>query len=1249
MPHSKCYKTVARGIVPAALALILLLGLAGVSAAAVPDRVTRPVDVNHTRTLSGQVHRLAQAQFDRGAVDPAMPLEYMLVLFQPSAAQQTDLDGLLVDQQNPSSPHFHQWLTPEEFGNRFGLSSGDHSKVVAWLTSQGLSVKDTGRGRNWVAFSGTAAQVSQALHTPIHHFEVNGETHYANTADPSVPEALADVIGGFLGLNDFHLQSFARLVPPDYTSGSSHFLVPEDFATIYDVAPIYKGGIDGTGQSIAVVGESDVLLSDIRAFRTRYNLPANDPKMILYGGSDPGINGAQVEGNLDLEWAGAIAPQATIYYVFGGDAITAIAVAVSLNVAPIVSISYGGCEIGYRLNYWRTVAQQANAQGITILSASGDSGAAGCDPQGYMPFAAGGRMVDFPAVLPEITAVGGTQFVEGTGTYWSTTNSVNLGSALSYIPEAAWNESSNRSLGSTGGGASVLYSKPLWQNGPGVPSDGARDIPDIALSAATHDAYAITYNGASVFVGGTSCSAPSMAGIVALLNHYQVGKGIQKQPGLGNINPQLYRLAQSAPSAFHDVTSGNNIVSCAQGSPDCSTGSFGYQAGPGYDLATGLGSIDANNLFSQWNSKTSGVTVSLFVNVAKATLNDSVGMTATVAPATGTGTPTGTVDFSVNGVKLGSTALRTVSGHQEADLFFPVYLIGSTGTFALIAQYSGDAAFSGGGTIQTIQVTTPTGAAAIVPSAPDTVWPSPPDAQGLSWQTTLSLREAAGVAAMITGFTIDGQAQTLAQYFPSSAIPPLNTVSATVVLRNMATPVTRTFGFTGVDVNGNAWSRQISVNYFSLPPGSIPNLAATPLVVNQNTAADPSCQWAVQLNLDEAGGNVGLLVDGLAVGGVDRTAQLPAIFGTPRLTSWAGLQGTLCFGGITPPATDTIAVDISGLGEEVAVSFVGPPANPVKITAAPPSLSLTATSASQRPQTLLTVDLSDETQTWTASVFPNNRTTGWLSLSQYSGTGQVQITLTATGTGFEPGAYYASIVIQSPRAVPQYVSIPVMFVLGPNNFGMAIQSVLSSTTYQAVASPGMVVAIFGTQLAGATQTGTGSPLPYTLAGVSATVNGIAAPIVYVSSTQVNIQVPFEVGAGPAVVGLNNNGQIAGWQIRVTPSAPGINADSLGNMAPNSTVPQGGTTTLYMNGAGEVVNLLRTGFSASSATAYRPQLPLSVTVGGVPAFVVSAALTPGYIGVTAVRFTVPASVPKGKQQVVVTVNGVSSPPVFVTVQ
>src|ERR1035438_1814892 len=124
----------------------------------------------------------------------------MMLLAKPSAAQQAELNQLLADQQNPSSPQFHKWLTPETFGARFGLSIGDHSKLVAWLSSQGFDIKESGRARNWITFSGTAGQVENALHTQIHRYEMNGEKHFANATAVAVPEALAGVVGGFTGL-----------------------------------------------------------------------------------------------------------------------------------------------------------------------------------------------------------------------------------------------------------------------------------------------------------------------------------------------------------------------------------------------------------------------------------------------------------------------------------------------------------------------------------------------------------------------------------------------------------------------------------------------------------------------------------------------------------------------------------------------------------------------------------------------------------------------------------------------------------------------------------------------------------------------------------------------------------------------------------------------------------------------------------------------------------------------------------------
>ena len=394
---------------------------------------------------------------------------------------------------------------------------------------------------------------------------------------------------------------------------------------------------------------------------------------------------------------------------------------------------------------------------------------------------------------------------------------------------------------------------------------------------------------------------------------------------------------------------------------------------------------------------------------------------------------------------------------------------------------------------------------------------------------------------------------------------------------------------------------------------------------------------------------------GLYAGNVNQSsfAQISAIFGSPRLDAWRSLQGTLCFAGITPPATDTIEVDLGGVIHQVTVSFAGPPANPGKISISPARLNLTAASGAPSAPATLAVNLSDKTQTWTAAVYPANRTTAWLSLSQLSGTGPGQITLTASSAGFEAGVYRATIVLQSPNAVPQYLNVPVMFVLGGSSSGTAITAAANTASFQTVASPGMLLSVFGSNLANSTQSASATPLPYSMDGVSATVNGVAAPLLYVSPSQLNIQVPYETGTGPSVVGVNNNGQIAGLPFEIAPSAPGIFADANANLIPAATVLQGGYTTLYLTGAGEVSNLILTGYApstlASAASLPKPLLPLSVTVGGIPAFVQFAGIPGGVVGTAQVNILVPSSVPAGNQPVVVTVGGASSSPVNVVVK
>jgi uncharacterized protein (TIGR03437 family) len=592
--------------------LVAALCFQTISLMAQRNRVVRPVDNQRRTRLSGHVNPRARAETDLGPVDASAPLRAMTMVFRQSPEQQAELDKLLEAQRDPSSPDYHHWLTPEEYGTRFGVSQDDIDKVRAWLVQQGFNITVVARSRTGISFSGTAAQVEAAFASPLHRYMINGRRHYANTEEPSIPTAFADIVGSIHGLNDFGFQPRAHRqaadVSSNYTSSSgNHYLSPADFATIYNIKPLYDAGYTGVGQKIVVAGQTQIKLSDLQSFRTRFNLPPNDPDQLLIPGSrDPGISSDdEGEADLDLEWSGATAPDAKIIYVYAEDVMDAVSYAIDQNLAPVISLSYGVCELqtsrssALQLQGW---ARQANAQGITWVSASGDSGGADCASStgngGGL-----GLAVDLPASIPEVTGTGGTQFVEGSGQYWNASSAANGSSVLSYIPETVWNESDTQGPASGGGGASVVFTKPTWQTGIGIPSDGARDVPDISLnSAAGHDGYLVYNDGSLASFGGTSAAAPTLAGIAALLNQYLMASGKQATAGLGNINPRLYSLAQSAPGVFHDVTTGQNIVdiTCTGRARNCTPGSYGYTAGTGYDQATGLGSVDAFALVSAW-------------------------------------------------------------------------------------------------------------------------------------------------------------------------------------------------------------------------------------------------------------------------------------------------------------------------------------------------------------------------------------------------------------------------------------------------------------------------------------------------------------------------------------------------------------------------------------------------------------------------------------------------------------------------
>jgi subtilase family serine protease len=684
--------------------------------AAQPDRIISPIDSSQLVPLASGVRGLSHPGSDLGRTDAGQMMHGVTLVFHPSAAQQADLNNLLVQQQDRSSPNYHKWLTPAQFADRFGMTQDDINRVKTWLESQGFTVTSVANSRNQISFDGTVAQVESVFATQIHNYLVDGVIHFANATNPSVPAAMAASVLDVGHLHNFSPKPRAIVrkmssdgANPNFTSSvsGSHFLTPADFATIYHVQALYTDGFDGTNRSIAIIGQSTVSATDLSNFRSAAGLAAKVPTYVLYPSTSTATRctGDEGESDLDLEWSNGVAPNANVFFVYAGlvgsDTCTArnnsvwdaLHDAVDTNIAPVISTSYGYCEpllesgspgFPAEVEGW---AQQANTQGQTIMAASGDAGAADCDPTAATS-ATGGIAVDVPASIPEVTGMGGTEFtgdVEGSTpvngvspatTYWAGTNgSDTISSALSYIPETSWNDTAeNAGLSASGGGASILFAKPTWQTGTGVPTGGMRDVPDLALNTSPdHDGYLFcsedSANGATscasgfrtasggdlTVVGGTSAAAPTFAAILTLIEQDL------DETGLGNVNPNLYALAASTPSAFHDVITGNNIVPCTEGTPNCPSVApfqYGFSAGVGYDQVTGLGSVAADVLAAAWKATdapdfqfltppalnptpvSAGQSTTTTITIAPLS-SGSTGMVVNFSPSSCSGLPTG--------------------------------------------------------------------------------------------------------------------------------------------------------------------------------------------------------------------------------------------------------------------------------------------------------------------------------------------------------------------------------------------------------------------------------------------------------------------------------------------------------------------------------------------------------------------------------------------------------------------------------
>lgn len=778
-------------------------------------RIRAEINGSERSVLPGSLSPSVRNATDTGALDGGTRLNGITLSFAPSPAQQSELDSLIAAQGDPASALYHQWLTPEQFGARFGMADADLAKVQGWLASQGFSIDSVARSRNRITFSGAAAQAATAFGAPLHTYREGTESHFAPSAELSLPSAFAATVADIGNLSTFRPRPHLRKVTPDalstrFTSSQSgsHTLTPADIATIYDITPAYNAGYNGTGQTIAVVGQSSILTTDIAHFQSAAGLPVKAPTLVLVPNSGvPTVyTDDEAESDLDVEYSGGIATGATIDFVYAGnnanyDVFDALSYAITERIAPVISVSYGVCENALSSSTYATrnaVLAQGAVQGQTIIVAAGDSGSTDCSGVTSLSTTLQqGLAVDFPASSQYVTGMGGTEFSAATTattntTYWKNASGSDVvSSALSYIPEGVWNDdtvsSGTLTLSSTGGGTSILTARPTWQAGvPGIPTGSFRLVPDVSLDSALANApylycssddstnisgscsngFRDINNANLTAAGGTSFAAPIFAGMIAVLN------GSLNSTGLGLLNPTLYSLASNNTtyaSAFHDITSGTNA--CTAGVSGCSAAAAAsYAATTGYDEATGLGSVDFYKLLTAWPGRVTPAPAGSTVTLSAATLTPAASASDTITIQVAstntslTGSPTGTVSLLVDGVSAGSAL--ALSGGAVTYSFSSA----APGTHTIAASYSGDAVFGASTSTLVLTVGTPPSTAAFAVAVPmitltagssGTATTSVTPSNGYTGTVTWTLKtNAANFCYSIANLAISGTAAT---------------------------------------------------------------------------------------------------------------------------------------------------------------------------------------------------------------------------------------------------------------------------------------------------------------------------------------------------------------------------------------------------------------------------------------------------------------------------------------------------------
>ena len=1176
------------------IATVSLLAIG--SAFAQRDRITQVLDNYRTVVVPGHLNPLAKTQFDQGAVDPGFPLPGMTLTVRRTAAQQSGLNQLLAAQQNPASPQYHKWLTPEAFASRFGASPNDLATIGQWLESHGFHIKAVARGGTFIRFDARASQVQDAFKTQIHQFTVNGVKHYANVSEPSLPANLAPLVLAIGGMDDFgpspnHVEMASAAGKPSahFLANAHNALAPGDLYTIYDTAGLQTAGASGAGQTIVVLGASDVTLADLVGYRTAFTLgTASIPLQVIHPDLAPGTGNSVLatEATMQLELVSAVAPQAALILDADSNIWNALTDAVDNARGQVIAMSFGTCEVGTdgsSAAAIRLTMQAANAEGITVVAASGDAGGAGCDTGVIADGATLGAYVTLPASMPEVTGVGGTELNEGgLTTYWSTVTT-HGNTATAYIPEVAWNDTptlvASQTFAASGGGVSGLYALPTWQ---AIVSDtqtanvvgSGRNVPDVALAAsATHDGYVIYMNGklstaagTPYTVGGTTAPASVFAGIVAMVNE-SLGTGSAS----GNINPILYNLATTdfgVNTVFH-VTTGNNEIMCMAGqtSPACASGYWGYaatMAGTTYNQATGLGSVDASALETAW--ALSGVAPAI-TSLAPTTATAGGSLTLNTLTITGTGfTGASAVSWTFNGVSTslalgantatsqkvtvsaglllsaGTAYLRVVglNGLYSAPEAFPITgaivshlspsyaTLGNTAGFTLTVTgtgFSPQAAISfGGTTLATTDVNSTT---------LTTVYCSP---SGCPITPTM----IGSIGSKLVKVIDHGVTSTAFDFAVNAA--PTITGTSNVINSSLNNPAAASMGGanTTVTITGTGFTNHSTVTW-APPTGTTTLLAATFVSATSLTVVVPSAFLTAQ-------GTAHFQV----VSGDGVTASSPAyafIIGLTPTITWLSPSHTTA----SRSTNLTLTVNGTGFSSSAAISFNGAAVttaytSATVLTATIPKASLVAGT----PAVLVTnPDGATSTMNLTVNTAPAITLIDTLASGATANMGISHFALAIAGTNFASG----STVTWTPQ---------------PSGSPTTLSSVWTSTSAMTATVPSALLTAAGTAnvtVVGPTPDFSGS-VPY-LFGIVAVA-------------------PTVTGLSPAVATAGNPG------LPITITGTGFTSTSTVACIDSALSSHTMTSLLYSSGT-SLIATMPAATCLTAAGAYRVQ----VTTGGVP--------------------------------------------------